>query len=42
LVEKPAGLRYGNPSGVRCEIRYGKDNSVFSLQNVFIDYIKVP
>lgn len=41
-VEKEAGVRYGNPSSVRCEIRYGKDNSVFELQSVVIDYIKAP
>lgn len=42
LVEKPAGLRYSNPSTVRCEIRYGKDSSVFTLTHVLIDYIKSP
>ena len=41
-VEKEAAQRYGNPSKVRCEIRYGKDSSVFSLSTVFIDYIKTP
>ena len=41
-VEKESGVRYGNPSSVRCEIRYGKDNSVFELQFVVIDYIKAP
>lgn len=41
-VEKESGVRYGNPSSVRCEIRYGKDNSVFKLQSVVIDYIKAP
>ena len=24
------------------EIRYGKDNSLFELEKVFIDYIKTP
>ena len=42
IVEKESGVRYGNPSSVRCEIRYGKDNSVFELQSVVIDYIKAP
>ena len=42
VVEKEAGVRYGNPSSVRCEVRYGKDNSVFALQSVVIDYIKAP
>ena len=41
-VEKESGVRYGNPSSVRCEIRYGSDNSVFELQSVLIDYIKAP
>lgn len=42
VVEREAGVRYGNSSSVRCEIRYGKDNSVFELQSVQIDYIKAP
>lgn len=42
VVEKEAGVRYGNSSSVRCEIRYGKDRSVFELQSVVIDYIKAP
>lgn len=42
VVERESGVRYGNPSSVRCEIRYGKDNSVFALQSVIIDYIKAP
>ncbi len=42
VVEKEAGQRYGNSSSVRCEIRYGKDSSVFKLQSVLIDYIKSP
>lgn len=41
-VEKEAGVRYGNASPVRCEIRYGRDSSVFSLEAVLIDYIKAP
>lgn len=41
-VERAAGVRYGNTSPVRCEIRYGKDNSVFVLEKIFIDYIKAP
>ena len=31
-VERDTGTRYGNASKVRCEIRYGKDSSVFELQ----------
>ena len=42
LVEKPIGLRAGNPSNVRMEIRYGKDDSVFQLKEVQVDYVKSP
>lgn len=42
LVEKNIGNRYGNASKVRCEIRYGKDTNVFTLQAVHIDYLKSP
>lgn len=42
LIEKPAGCRVANSSQVRLEIRYGKDNTVFQLTNVFVDYIKAP
>lgn len=42
VVEREAGQRYGNASGVRCEIRYGHDDSVFKLVGVSIDYIKSP
>ena len=42
LVEKEAGFRYGNSSNVRLEIRYGKDNAVFELVGVVVDYIKTP
>ncbi len=42
VVEREAGVRYGNPTNVRMEIRYGYDSSVFELVGVFIDYIKAP
>ena len=41
-VEKVAQVRYGNPGNVRIEIRYGKDNSLFQLERVYVDYIKAP
>lgn len=41
-VEKPAGVRHSNVSPIRCEIRYGRDNSVFKLVEVQVDYIKSP
>lgn len=42
LVEKNIGHRFGNASTVRCEIRYGKDDSVFQLKSIHIDYLKSP
>lgn len=41
-VERGTAIRYGNSSEVRLEIRYGTDNSVFELTNIYIDYIKAP
>ena len=42
LVEKPAGHRLPNTSKVRIEIRAGKDDSIFDLESIYIDYIKAP
>lgn len=42
LVEKPTAVRVANPSNVRCEIRYGRDDSLFQLVEVQIDYVKSP
>ena len=42
LIEKPTATRIGNTSSVRCEIRYGKDDSLFQLVEVHIDYVKCP
>lgn len=41
-VERVGQIRYGNPGNVRIEIRYGKDNSLFQLERVYVDYIKAP
>ena len=41
-VEKPSYLRHSNPQKVRMEIRYGKDNSVYELVEVRVDYVKSP
>ena len=41
-VEKETAYRYGNASKVRCEIRYGRDDSIYQLKYLYIDYIKVP
>jgi hypothetical protein len=42
VVERKGTLRYSNPTGIRCEIRYGRDDSVFKLEKVLVDYIKSP
>ena len=42
LVEKPTAVRASNPTNVRCEIRYGRDDSLFQLVEVQIDYVKSP
>lgn len=42
VVEKPTASRIGNTSTVRCEIRYGKDDTLFQLAEVQVDYVKVP
>lgn len=42
LVERTAAQRIGNPSNVRIEIRYGRDDSLFKLREIQVDYIKVP
>lgn len=42
LVEKNATHRFGNPTSVRMEIRYGRDDSVFQLNAIYIDYLKAP
>ena len=42
LVEKPLGTRISNPSSVILEIRFGKDDSLFQLQKLYIDYLKSP
>lgn len=34
--------RYGNSSNVKIQIRYGKDNTLFVLKRILIDYLKVP
>ena len=50
-IERGQNIRYGNVSKVRLEIRYGTDDSVFTLQQdpnnpkggkIYIDYIKTP
>lgn len=41
-VERETAQRYGNASKVRCEIRCGDNNSIYQLDKVLIDYIKVP
>lgn len=40
-VDRVAGVRYGNASKPRMEIRYG-DDSVYKLDKVIVDYLKTP
>lgn len=37
-----AGVRYGNQSRIRLEIRCGKDDTVFLPERIYIDYLKTP
>lgn len=39
---KPADIRQSNASEVRLEVRFGDDDSVFTPETVYIDYIKSP
>ena len=41
-VEHYPGMRYGNSSAVRMEIRYGKDSDTFEPISVQVDYLKTP
>lgn len=41
-VAKTADVRDGHTSPVNIEIRYGKDNTLFRLTKVYIDYLKTP
>lgn len=42
LINRVAENRYGNKSKVRMEIRYGFNDSIFTLTQVYVDYIKTP
>lgn len=42
VVNKQAHTRIGNPTNVRMEIRFGKDDDTFELKKVKIDYVKIP
>jgi hypothetical protein len=41
-VQRIAEARYGNKNRTRLEIRYGKDDAIFKLALVYIDYLKAP
>lgn len=41
-AQKVQEHRYGNTSKVRMEIRYGKDNTLFELKQIYVDYLKAP
>ncbi len=42
VVDKPTAIRVSNPTTVRCEIRYGMDDTVYKLVEVQIEYLKSP
>lgn len=42
VPELQSNSRRGNSSTPRLEIRYGKDNTLFELVNVHVDYYRVP
>lgn len=42
LRKNPAYTRHANASKVKCQIRYGQDDSVYQLAGVQIDYLKAP
>ena len=41
-VQRIAEERYGNKNQVRLEIRYGRDDSIFKVKQVYVDYLKAP
>lgn len=40
--KKTPGNRDSNPSPVKIEIRYGRDNTLFVLEKIHVDYLKSP
>ena len=42
IIDKPTAIRVSNPTTVRCEIRYGMDDTVYKLVEVQIEYLKSP
>jgi len=42
VPEIQEGVRYSGGAPVKVEIRYGKDNSLFTLTRIHIDYLKAP
>ena len=41
-IERSRAIRYGNVAPVRLEVRWGKDDSIFKLDKIYVDYIKAP
>ena len=41
LVDKEPGVRYGNPTNIRMEIRCGNSKNL-ELKYVLVDYLKTP
>lgn len=42
MQDKGAGIRYGNKTKARIEIRYGSDKTIATPQYIMVDYLKVP
>lgn len=42
LRKSPAYTRHANSSKVKCQIRYGQDDTIYKLAGVKIDYLKAP
>lgn len=42
MQDKEAGIRYGNKTKTRIEIRFGSDKTIATPQYIMVDYLKVP
>ena len=41
-AQNTAGDRLANPSLVRLELRFGKDDTIFTPHKLYVDYVKAP
>ena len=42
LITREEDVRYGNRDTTRMELRFGKDDKVFSPTRIYVDYLKAP